>query len=62
MSIPKSKNDLCHQEGTQNLATQGHLEGLQESEIENFTILQSVDSSKVKGVLPRKREVRPVGI
>ena len=30
--------------------------------VENLTILQGVGSSEVKGVLPRKREVRPVGI
>ena len=32
------------------------------TEIENLAILQGVGSSEVKGVLPRKREVRPVGI
>jgi hypothetical protein len=40
----------------------GYLESLQESEIESLTILQGVDSSQVKCVLPRKREVRPAGI
>ena len=30
--------------------------------VENLTILQGVGSSEVKGVLPRKREVRPAGI
>ena len=64
--------DLGHQEGYQNilvaqevaqkLKTLGYLESLQESEIEKLTILQGVGSSEVKGVLPRKREVRPVGI
>ena len=60
--------DLGHQEvaqnilDVQNLEPLGHLESLQESEIESLTILQGVDSSEVKGVLPRKREVRPVGI
>ena len=48
--------------GVQKLEPLGYLESLQESEIENLTILQGVDSSEVKGVLPRKREVRPVGI
>ncbi len=38
------------------------LDNLQESEIESLTILQGVESSEVKGVLPRKRKVRPVGI
>ena len=56
------QNPLCYQECYQNLEPLGHLESLQESEIENLTILQGVDSSEVKGVLPRKREVRPVGI
>ena len=54
--------DLGHLEGHQNLEALGYLESLQESEIESLTILQGVDSSQVKGVLPRKREVRPVGI
>ena len=48
--------------GVQKLEPLGYLESLQESEIENLTILQSVGSTEVKGVLPRKREVRPVGI
>ena len=50
------------QEGVQKLEALGYLESLQESEIESLTILQGVDSSEVKGVLPRKREVRPAGI
>ena len=60
--------DLGHLEGHQkiqghqNLEALGYLESSQESEIENLTILQGVGSSEVKGVLPRKREVRPVGI
>ena len=56
------QNILVAQEVAQNLEPLGHLESLQESEIENLTIIQGVDSSEVKGVLPRKREVRPVGI
>ena len=56
------QNPLCYQECYQNLEPLGHLESLQESEIEKLTILQGVGSSEVKGVLPRKREVRPVGI
>ena len=56
------QNPLCYQECYQKLEPLGHLENLQESEIEKLTILQSVDRSEVKGVLPRKREVRPVGI
>ena len=52
------QNPLCYQK----LEPLGYLESLQESEIENLSILQGVGSSKVKGVLPRKREVRPVGI
>ena len=54
--------DLVYQECHQKLEPLGHLESLQESEIERLTILQGVGSSEVKGVLPRKREVRPVGI
>ena len=57
-----NQNILVAQEVAQNLEPLGYLESLQESEIENLTILQGVDSSEVKGVLPRKREVRPVGI
>lgn len=57
-----AQNILGVQEVAQKLEALGHLESLQESKIENLTILQSVDSSEVKGVLPRKREVRPVGI
>ena len=72
INITEGENKKGHQKGHQNI--QGHLKGhqkleplgylesLQESEIENLTILQGVDSSEVKGVLPRKREVRPVGI
>ena len=56
------QNPLCYQECYQKLEPLGYLESLQESEIESLTILQGVDSSEVKGVLPRKREVRPVGI
>ena len=56
------QNPLCYQECYQNLEPLGHLESLQESEIESLTILQGVGSSEVKGVLPRKREVRPAGI
>ena len=56
------QNPLCYQECYQKLEPLGHLENLQESEIEKLTILQSVGISEVKGVLPRKREVRPVGI
>ena len=57
-----AQNIQGHQKGYQKLEPLGHLENLQESEIEKLTILQSVDRSEVKGVLPRKREVRPVGI
>ncbi len=56
------QNILVAQEVAQKLKTLGYLESLQESEIEKLTILQGVGSSEVKGVLPRKREVRPVGI
>ena len=56
------QNIQGHQKGHQNLEPLGYLESLQESEIESLTILQSVGSSEVKGVLPRKREVRPAGI
>ena len=56
------QNPLCYQECYQELEPLGYLESLQESEIEKLTILQGVGSSEVKGVLPRKREVRPVGI
>jgi hypothetical protein len=38
------------------------LDSLKESEIENITILQSVDSSEVKAVLPKKMLVRPARI
>ena len=57
-----AQNIQGHQKGYQKLEPLGHLENLQESEIESLTILQGVDRSEVKGVLPRKREVRPVGI
>ena len=57
-----AQNILVAQEVAQKLEPLGYLESLQESEIESLTILQSVDSSEVKGVLPRKREVRPAGI
>ena len=57
-----AQNILFAQEVAQKLEPLGYLESLQESEIENLTILQGVGSSEVKGVLPRKREVRPVGI
>ena len=57
-----AQNILGVQEVAQKLEALGHLEGLQESKIENLAILQGVGSSEVKGVLPRKREVRPVGI
>ena len=57
-----AQNIQGHQKGYQKLEPLGHLENLQESEIEKLTILQSVDRSEVKGVLPRKREVRPAGI
>ena len=57
-----AQNILVAQEVAQKLEPLGHLESLQESEIENLTILQGVGISEVKGVLPRKREVRPVGI
>ena len=56
------QNIQGHPIGHQNLATLGYLESSQETEIENISKLQGVDSFKVKGVLPRKREVRPVGI
>ena len=57
-----AQNILGVQEVAQKLEALGHLESLQESKIENIAILQGVGSSEVKGVLPRKREVRPVGI
>jgi len=57
-----AQNILVAQEVAQKLEPLGYLESLQESEKENLTILQGVGSSEVKGVLPRKREVRPVGI
>ena len=57
-----AQNILVAQEVAQKLEALGHLESLQESKIENLAILQGVGSSEVKGVLPRKREVRPVGI
>lgn len=57
-----AQNIQGHQKGTQNLEALGYLESSQETEIENILKLQGVDSSRVKGVLPRKREVRPVGI
>ncbi len=57
-----AQNILGVQEVAQKLEALGHLESLQESKIENLAILQGVGSSEVKGVLPRKREVRPVGI
>ena len=57
-----AQNILVAQEVAQKLEALGHLESLQESEIKNLSILQGVGSSEVKGVLPRKREVRPVGI
>ena len=38
------------------------LDSLKESEIENITILQSVNSWEVKGVLQSKTEMRPVEI
>lgn len=56
------QNILVAQEGTQNLELLGYLESSQETQIENILKLQGIDSSRVKGVLPRKREVRPVGI
>jgi len=56
------QNIQGHQKGHQKIEALGYLESLQESEIESLTILQGVDSSEVKGVLPRKREVRPAGI
>ena len=62
MSTTESENKKVAQEVAQKLEPLGYLESLQESEIESLTILQSVDSSEVKGVLPRKREVRPAGI
>jgi|GEM_PF-3371273 len=58
MSTTESENKKV----AQKLEALGHLESLQESKIENLAILQGVGSSEVKGVLPRKREVRPVGI
>lgn len=57
-----AQNILGVQEVAQKLEALGHLESLQESKIENLAILQGVGSSEVKGVLPRKREMRPVGI
>ena len=57
-----AQNIQGHQKGHQKLEALEYLESLQESEIENLSILQSVGSSEVKGVLPRKREVRPAGI
>ena len=57
-----AQNILVAQEVAQKLEALGYLESLQESEIESLMILQGVDSSEVKRVLPRKREVRPVGI
>ena len=57
-----AQNILGVQEVAQKLEPLGHLESLQESEIESLTILQGVDRSEVKGVLPRKRKVRPAGI
>ncbi len=57
-----AQNILVAQEVAQKLEALGYLESLQESEIESLTILQGVGSSEVKGVLSRKREVRPVGI
>jgi hypothetical protein len=57
-----AQNILFAQEVAQKLEPLGYLESLQESEIESLTILQGVSSKEVKGVLPRKREVRPVGI
>ena len=72
MNTTEGENKKGHQKGHQNiqghlkghqkLEPLGHLESLQESEIKNLSILQGVGSSEVKGVLPRKREVRPVGI
>ena len=56
------QNILVAQEGVQKLEALGYLESLQESEIENLTILQGVDRSEVKGVLSRKMLVRPAGI
>ena len=57
-----AQNIQGHQKGHQKLEPLGYLESLQESEIENLTILQGVGSSEVKGVLPRKIKVRPAGI
>ena len=57
-----TQNIQGHQKGTQNLDTLGYLESSQEIEIKNSKNPQSVSSSIVKGVLSRKREVRPVGI
>jgi hypothetical protein len=64
MSTTESENKKVAQNilVAQKLEALEYLESLQESEIENLTILQGVGSSEVKGVLPRKREVRPVGI
>ncbi len=62
MSTTESENKKVAQEVAQKLEALGYLESLQESEIESLTILQGVSSSEVKGVLSRKREVRPVGI
>ena len=62
MNTTEGENKKGHLKGHQKLEALGHLESLQESEIENLTILQGVGISEVKGVLPRKREVRPVGI
>jgi hypothetical protein len=46
------QNPLCDQECHQNLEALGYLESSQESEIENISESQVVDSSVVYGVLP----------
>ena len=46
------QNIQGHQEGHQNLEALGYLESSQESEIENISESQVVDSSVVYGVLP----------
>ena len=51
VSPPQNENKKCDQEGHQNLEALGYLESSQESQIENISETQVVDSSVVYGVL-----------
>ena len=57
-----AQNILGVQEVAQNLEALGYLESSQESEIENISETQVVDSSVVYGVLPGELEVHLTGI